>query len=125
LVAVMVCLLVVLLMSAALVQGILAQSRQARVEQQQLQACWLAESALDRALAQLRTSSGYAGEEWRVTAEQGGEPQAGTALIRVQTIDDDSRVRLVTVAVFWPDDPVHRFLEQREFTFQLPEAGEL
>lgn len=83
LVAVMICLLLISLLTASLVANVAAQRRQLRQEEQNLQAEWLAESALELAAARLAGEAAYAGETWNVAAEDLGGAQAATVTIRV------------------------------------------
>ncbi len=68
-VAVLVCLIVISLIGAALLKVGLAQRNQVRSQEQRLQAEWLAESGLDRALGRLAADRSYLGEKWPIRAK--------------------------------------------------------
>jgi hypothetical protein len=95
-------LLAVTLVAAAVVRSTLAAHRQAQVIQNELQAQWLAECAVDRAVVQLAADSSYEGETWQPAvgqpmAEAGDDRNStspaprGVATIKVGRPDDDSR----------------------------------
>ncbi len=73
-VVVLVCLIVITLIGAALLKVGLAQRIQFRSQEHRLQAEWLAESGLDRALGRLAVDGDYVGEEWPIRAEELGVP---------------------------------------------------
>jgi type II secretory pathway pseudopilin PulG len=74
-VAVLVCLVVISLILAALLKVGLAQRLQVRNQERNLQAEWLAESGIDRALARLAADRNYAGEEWSIGPEDLASPR--------------------------------------------------
>jgi Tfp pilus assembly protein PilX len=112
----LVTLLVVMLITATLVQSLIAAHRQARINQHELQAEWLAEAAVSRATAQLAARSDYTGEKWQATvSESGGSEDIGVAEIRVeQPALQSSRVR-VTVAAHYPDHAWRRVTVSRTY----------
>lgn len=122
--AALVCLLIVLLFAGALVQAIVTQRRQARSQEPQSQAMHLADAGLRRAAFQLQQSPDYAGETWRVPAEQLGGAQAAEVLIHVTTLDAAPRERLVRVEARFPvgDAP---FVLVQEIKFPLSDSGEI
>ena len=75
-VAVLVCLIVITLIGAALLKVGLAQRNQVRSQEHRLQAEWLAESGLDRALGRLAADRNYRGEEWPIRAEDLSVPRS-------------------------------------------------
>ena len=126
--AALVGLLVVMLISAALVRGLIFRHRQLRVDLQRQQAFWFAESAVQRALARSRASADYNGENWTVTMDFDGQPWTGRAEIHVQPAATDANQRQITVDARWSDpsgdpDGAHSVLEQRQLTIELPPAG--
>lgn len=98
-------LLVVMLMSASVLRSILAVRRQAARTAAALQAAWLAESALDRAVVRMASEADYSGELWKVEiADASGQPIAAVAQIDVKTNDDgrrriQARVEMAGVAI--------------------------
>ncbi len=84
----MVCVLVVSLIGTTLLQMALTERRQLQKEQARLQAGWLLESALERAVVQLRRNSEYRGEVWQVTLNPSGRSQIATMNIEVEPVPD-------------------------------------
>jgi hypothetical protein len=89
-VAVLVCLVVVTLVSGVLLKVGLAHRDQVRSQEHRLQAEWLAQSGLERALARLAADRGYEGETWKLThhdlglgGNSGGE-QGPSAVVTVK-----------------------------------------
>ena len=107
-------LLVVTLLGGAVLRGYLLTYRQLRREQDQLQAQWLADSALARAAARLQADPKYAGETWKVKlpAATGGDT-AGSATIAIEPVADQTNAVRITVAARFPDEEFRRTLAQR------------
>jgi Tfp pilus assembly protein PilX len=112
---VLACLLVVMLLGGQLVQATLTGQRQMRQLEHRQQALWLAESAVQRALQALAESSDYPGETWQWSDDGPGLSQTGRAVIAVEPVADSDTRRVIRVAAYWPDDPVHRVLYEREY----------
>lgn len=123
LVAAIVCLLVVMLMGAAILRSIALRHRQGREDLYRMQALWLAESAAERCAARLRDERGYTGETWRVRLAQGAAAVEGTAVIRVEPAEGHTASRRVRIEAHWPDHPLHRRLLRKELLIQLPTGG--
>lgn len=123
LVAAMVTLLVVTLVAAALVKTMVATHRQSQRYADELQAQWLAEAALDRALVQLRSQSDYSGETWipslALSGESGDESDAGSVTIRIESAAGGSP-RVIHVEAAWPAEGLQRVLARRELP--VPES---
>ena len=124
----LVVLMVVGLVSGLALRAILRSHRQVREEQQRMQAELLADSALSRAMAKLRTDPAWKGETWTVSLGDANEGSAdvgtsGVANIRVEKGSEEGGL-LVSVTAVYPDDPVHRAQAERELTYTLPKPGE-
>ncbi len=110
-VAVIVCLVVLLMLSGVILKIASARRLVARELERGLQADWLAESGLERALGKLAADPSYKGETWTLAAtdleRQGAsnpaEP-AAAVLIKVEPIGTD-RGRITVVADFPPNPP--------------------
>src|SRR5262245_51699139 len=87
LVVVLACLAACTILWASLVRICLVADRQAQSEQLELQASWLAQSAIDRAVAQLERDPEFTTEMWPVDSEQLGTRLSGTATIDCETVD--------------------------------------
>jgi hypothetical protein len=120
----LVCLLVVGALGAMLVQSALREAQQSRQREQQLQTLWLVESGLDRGLARLAASSDYTGETWQIAADALGGRDAATVGIVVETIEENTAARRITVEAIYPDDPQHRIVQRRTIQVELLPTGE-
>ena len=112
---VLVCLLVVMLLGSQLIQATVIWHRQTRQAEQRQQAFWLAESAVRRAVHALEQSPDYGGETWRVSRGDLVDSQTGRAVITVAPAGDAESGQVIRVEAYWPDDPVHRVLCEREY----------
>jgi hypothetical protein len=129
-VAVLVCLVVIMLISGVLLKIGVAHRDRLRRAERSLQAQWLAQSGLDRALARLAASSGYAGETWLLTPSDlglpqtsGGEPaKAAIVRITVETPAGSLERRLINVQADFPPDLPYR---ARRSSQMLVELGSL
>ena len=100
-IAVLMCLVVLTLIGAALLKLGLARRQFNRDLEKRLQAEWLVESGLDRALARIATEGDYKGETWRLSAADLGLPEADGRKSRQTKADRAAAV--VTIAVDRPE----------------------
>jgi hypothetical protein len=115
-VAVLVCLVIILLISGVLLKIGVAHRDRVRAIERSLQAEWLAQAGLDRAVARLASSAGYAGETWALaprdlglTQAEGGEPaRAALVLIKIEKPPGAPDQRLIKVQADFPPDSPHR-----------------
>ena len=129
-VAVLVCLVIILLISGVLLKIGVAHRDRVRAMERGLQAEWLAQAGLDRALARLASSAGYGGETWTLAARDlgltegpGGEHRSAALVsIHVEKPPDAPERRLIKVQADFPPDPPHR---ARHSTQMLVELGSL
>lgn len=121
---VLVCLFVVAAVGAALLRATVAEHRQETRRQHQVQAMWLAESAVQRAAAHLAAAPDYQGETWQIDAAALGDRWAAAAVIRVEAIEADPAARRIVVEARYPEDQQHRVVQRREITIRLPVPGE-
>ncbi|MBL8849427.1 MAG: hypothetical protein JNG89_07075 [Planctomycetaceae bacterium] len=119
LVVALICLLLVSMLSAVLIRTALAQRDQLQRDAWQLQAEWLAQAGLERALVRLGSDPAYTGETWQ-TAAGDGKP-IGRVDITVAAADDGAGGRLLKLSVNVPDDPVNRAHVEREVL--LPDSS--
>jgi hypothetical protein len=119
LVVALVTLLVVTVMTGTVVRSLLAAHRQSRLRQDELQAQWLAESAVARARAQLLRLPEYKGETWQpAISSSGGD--APTGLAKITAGEVESRPGFVRIAVDASYLNHHRRVTvQREYTVPL------
>src|SRR5690349_24829298 len=83
-VAIIVCLVVLTMICGALLKAGLVERRLIADQERRLQAEWLAESGLQRALARLATSADYAGETWEIAAQELGGTAPAVVRITVE-----------------------------------------
>lgn len=114
LIAALICVLLVSLMSTVLVKTALVQRDQLERDSWQLQADWLAQSALDRSLARLAADAGYTGESWAPATTEG--KTIGRVRIEIVTAADGDGSARVRATADVPDDPVNRARVVREWT---------
>jgi len=87
-----------------------------------LQADWLAESGVERAMAQLRRRTDYTGEVWRVPADQLGGQDEAVVTIRVESTDASGE-RTVTVQADYPPDAAERQRRTKQIMVQVPSSN--
>jgi type II secretory pathway component PulK len=120
LVVAMVTLLVVTLIAGAVVRSFLAEHRQARQSQNELQAQWLAESAIARAAARLAQLSDYAGETWQPKlGASDGEADSGTVEIQVEKLESSAPARRIVAIAHYPNHEWRRVTVRREHILSL------
>ncbi len=98
--------------------------RTTRTEAWQMQAAWLADSALQRAASRLAADAAYAGETWAIPAAQLTGDADGLVTIEVIPVSNDPTRRQVRVRADYPNDPQHRARQSRQVIVQLPNVTE-
>lgn len=121
--AVLVAVLVTLMVASVLLAALLRTGRQEaemlRNQQQRLQATELAEAALERAAAQLRSDAHYKQENWRVSAKDLGGFFDAVIRIDIETPDAEPLRRRVRVEVNYPPSGEQRVRHRREAWIDL------
>ena len=82
-VAVLVCLIIITMISGAVIRVGLAPRDEVRAEERSLQAEWLAEAGIQRALARLAVDPAYTGETWDIPARELDSANAALVTITV------------------------------------------
>jgi Tfp pilus assembly protein PilX len=119
LVGVLVCLVAASLLLVTWLKTVTLERQQARVAEQRLQAELLAEAALDRAAARLSEKADYAGETWKLSAEEISGRDAATVEIRVAAVADRPDRRTIEVVADYPVDPVRRARASKQIIIDL------
>ncbi len=114
LVAVMICLMVAVLLTTTLLRSLVARQNQLRAEQYQVQASWLAESALRRAALRALESADYQGEQWQIAAHELDNRHQATVSISVLRDDDSGRIVQIDVQAFIGNQPQSRAAIRRQ-----------
>lgn len=113
LVAALVCIAVAMMLAAVLAKAALLQHRQADLASCEQQSFWLAESAVARAIHNLRTSPDYAGETWDVPADVLGSGSAGVVVIQVTQMSEPRAGWQVHVESRYPIQTTNRVMCER------------
>jgi len=124
LISVLVCLTVVMVLFTRWVKLASLERQQLRDQQNRLQAEYLAESGLERAIAQLAMDATYAGETWRIDKESLRGRDGATVAIQVESLPDGSSGRLVRAVADYPAEGRYRARRSRETRVTLPKPGE-
>jgi hypothetical protein len=103
----------------AVLQNVVRHHRQLMTGRQQIQAQWLAQAGIDRAIAQLRKSPDYRGETWRIPPDElDGNSQAQVE-IHLDSFADHPADLHLTVVADYPADSIHTSRQTRESTIHL------
>ena len=84
---------------------IAVQRQSVELQTRQIQAGWLAESAVERAVARLSAEADYRGETWNISAQDLGGRDAATIKIHVDDVPGKPDRRTVRVEADYPDNP--------------------
>jgi type II secretory pathway pseudopilin PulG len=120
----LVCLLVVAIVGAGTVQTLLREQHETQHHQLQIQTFWVAESAIQRAAAQLQRKAGYTGETWQIDAKDVGGEWPAEAVIRVEPVEGNATTRRVHVTARYPKRPLYGMIQERNIAIELPTLGE-
>ena len=120
LIVVLVCLAVASVLFVVLAKQATLEHRVAQTRQWAVQAQWLAEAGVERAVARLAANAAYTGETWNVSAEELAGRNGAVVRIRAETIADQPDRRTIRVEADYPDDPHHRCRQIKEITADIP-----
>ncbi len=120
----LVCLVIVATLGAALVRAMVDQRRHSLRDQHSVQAFWLAESAIDRAVSQLASSPDYEGETWQVDKGSLGGRWSGSVLIRVEKTETDEQAHKIIVETRYPTAATRRVTKRIELVIKTSASGE-
>lgn len=124
LIVTIVCLVVIAALGASLLRSLVAEHRQSQRRRDQMQAFWLAESAVQRGAVRLAAAADYAGEDWPVEIDDGGRRVRGQATIGIEAVAGQPQARRIVVEARYPADGVASVLQQRETVVTLGPPGE-
>jgi type II secretory pathway component PulK len=119
LLAVLICLIVISLLSAGLLKLVLAQRGRAEAGARQIQAEWLAESGLERAVARLAQNGNYSGETWDLSTDDLGGSRPGRVRIDVEKVEGHASQRLVKIQADYPRDVTLRARQSKQTIVEL------
>lgn len=115
--------LIASLLGLALVKTVLIHHRQMQVVGRQQQCFWLAEAGVERAVAKLRDSSAYEGEQWQVSAETLGVGRAAVVSIRIGKSDISEDARTLVVEARFVGEPPWPNAYRRELAVSFAPDG--
>ncbi len=108
-VCVLVCLIIITALSGALLRVGLAERNRLSGEERRLQAEWLAESGIERAVARLASSRGkYDGETWDLSGVELGGLFPGRVAITIEPVGSHADQRRVLVRADYPREATLR-----------------
>lgn len=114
-IAVLAVLMIVGGFSLTVVRSVTARRQMLLGEERRIQAEWLAEAGLERALAKQRTSGDDKPETWNIPEEELGGRGAGRVTIKWAPSPPDTGRRTLLIEAKYPADiPEHAFV-RREF----------
>lgn len=104
LIVVMMCLMLVTAIMSSMLKSTLLQRKQMMQEQLRLQAEWILESALERAVLQRANDPDYQGEIWEISPVDLGTQYRGSAEIILKTEGEDARLISIQAHVKYPEN---------------------
>jgi hypothetical protein len=132
-VAVLACLVFVTLISGVLLKVGIAYRDHVRAQERKLQADWLAQSGIERALARLADKADYTGETWTISkndldADSAPREESGPAAlvtIRVERPGGSADRRMIKVQADIPPEPSRRIRHTNQVLVELgsPKTG--
>jgi hypothetical protein len=121
-IAVLVCLVIITMVAGSVLKVALAHRDSTRAQERRLQAAWLAEAGLERALARLAGDPDYPGETWEISASDLDSADPGLVTIEAGRAPGDRRRREVRIQADYPRDPPHRARHSLQIVLELPIA---
>ena len=120
---VMICFIAISLLTVSWFKSVNIERQQLRTVQRRLQVDWLAEAALDRAVARLADKPAYRGETWRLSAAELSGHAAASVAIEVKPVAGRPNRRRIEIVADYPTDSVHRVRQRRQLIIALNAAG--
>jgi type II secretory pathway component PulK len=108
LVVVLVCLAIAAVLFVMLAKQAITERRAVQNHYWGVQAQWLAEAGVERAVSRLAANADYSGETWNISADELSGSDAAVVRIRAEKTADRPDRRTIHVEADYPDDPQHR-----------------
>ena len=121
-VALVMTLAVVTILGGSLFRAVVLRRADLRSAERRLQAEWLAQSGMGRAMARLSKEPDYAGETWELTAAEFGGRGDGAVVIKVEAVTGKPSLRLIRVRADYPKAEARRARESIEQTIEFSSA---
>jgi hypothetical protein len=103
LVVVLVCLGIAMVIFMLLAKQAVAERRTSQTSHQSVQARWLAEAGIERAISKLAADSKYTGETWTIPAAEFAGTDGGMVRIQVKAVAYLPERRAILVEADYPD----------------------
>ncbi len=103
---------------ASLMQNAFLARAQSDARHHEMQASWLAESAVARARSQLAANAEYRGETWTIPAAELSAAKGGVVQILVTPLEDISRWQIEVISDY-PDHPEQRVRKRRQVVISV------
>ncbi len=116
-------LLLVASFSTVTVHSILRQHRRQKTRMTLVQSRYLAQSAIERAVARLRQNADYTGEEWQIAAGEINSRDSATVSIEVSNDKNKPEQRSVSVVARWPANSDLPSLTRKQILIDLNKLG--
>lgn len=114
-----VCIAVASVIFLSLLRLSVAERTRVETEAWQVQAAWLAESALERAAARLADDPDYQGETWNLSADDLGTRYGAAVTIQAETIPERKQRRLIRVEADYPDRSQRRARRSKQLVVEV------
>ncbi len=121
-IVVMVCFILAGAIFVSLARTAAVERQATRLRQWTVQAQWLAEAGLERAVVRFDQDANYAGETWTIAAAELSGRRGATVRIRVEPVADRPERRRVRVEADFPDDPLDRCRCKKEIVVERKAA---
>jgi len=118
----MILITVVLMLVLSWLQVAALQRRTFRALVARTQAEWLVESGIERAVAQLAADPQYAGETWKIPAENLHGQDAAEVTIEIQNVADEAQQRQISVRADYPLEPHRRQRRSKSLRITLAQG---
>lgn len=112
----MITILITMSIGLSLVRTALRSRDQSLRSQQHRQARWLVEAGIERAVAQRKQSEDYAGETWRLSADNIGGRHNGEVRIALESAGKNDNNLQLTVVADYPAGSEHRIRSRKVIT---------
>jgi hypothetical protein len=122
-IAVIVCITIASLLTLTLLKQLLGRRASLEMNQNRLQADWLAEAGVERAAAKLKSDPAYSGETWDVSLESLRGETPGRVEIRISSASDENDSRIAEVTADYPADVKRSGRSTKSITIDLPIGG--
>lgn len=113
------------IIGASTLRSLAREHRQMSRYEYHLQAVWLAESAIERTVSQLRQNRDYAGETWMVPADEMGHGLGGTVQITVSQVKGKPNQRIVGAQADYPANSVYQTRHSTSVTVEVGDTADI